>query len=328
MRRTRKFKSTRRKQHGGIRYEELEPVITEEEHARLNDDDKYYYEKSIIYKKIIKAVGNTRKTFARLRKERNIAEKTRRNAEKARRLAEIRRNDYEGTITEEEFAGLERGQQAGWKRVPTGSYPGNNSITYERKTPENIRRERESSVEWQIAHNPRVELSESQYRALTPEQKALGWVEFRKEMGMSGYGGYMTYYRRRTDENIRRERESSVEWQIAHNPRVELSESQYHTLNPEQKSLGWVKFSNYNGIPGYGMPVTYYRRRTNENIRREEEQRYRESLEGRIALPYGQITNAEYATLSPSEKTKWHKRRIRTGSRDFINAYVKKADYP
>jgi hypothetical protein len=264
MRRTRKFKSTRRKQHGGIRYEELEPVITEEEHARLNDDDKYYYEKSIIYKKIIKAVGNTRKTFARLRKERNIAEKTRRNAEKARRLAEIRRNDYEGTITEEEFAGLERGQQAGWKRVPTGSYPGNNSITYERKTPENIRRERESSVEWQIAHNPRVELSESQYR----------------------------------------------------------------TLNPEQKSLGWVKFSNYNGIPGYGMPVTYYRRRTNENIRREEEQRYRESLEGRIALPYGQITNAEYATLSPSEKTKWHKRRIRTGSRDFINAYVKKADYP
>jgi hypothetical protein len=253
----RKFKSTRRKQRGGLRYEDLNPEISDAEYRRLNSDDAYYYDSECIHKKVTKATGNIRKTFARARENR-------RRAEIARRIAEITSNEYEGTITKEEFDRLERGQQAGWKRVPTGPYPGNNSIMYQRKTPENERRERESTVEWQIEHNPRVELSENQYHRLTPAQKALGWVKLSREMGMGGYGGTETYYRRRTAENERRERE----------------------------------------------------------------ERYRESLEGRIALPYGQITHAEYATLSNSEKPKWHKKEFQIERGVFINPYVKREFNP
>jgi hypothetical protein len=98
----------------------------------------------------------------------------------------------------------------------------------------------EDTLEWRIAHNPNIQLTNSEYRSLSPNLKRLGWTN---EMVQTGFQEYEPKWRRRTAENIRRNLERSLNWRITHDPSILLTKEQYRGLTPAQKNLGWERTS-------------------------------------------------------------------------------------
>jgi hypothetical protein len=151
----------------------------------------------------------------------------------------VDKNDLSANLSENEYKRLTSAQKAfGWVeyREPIDRFE--TETRYRRRTPENDRRDLEATLNWRVAHNPDIQLTESEYGALTPEQKALGWIKFSERVQWEDE----TRYRRRTAENDRRNLESTLEWRLEHKPEeVALTESEYKALTPAQKALGWVE---------------------------------------------------------------------------------------
>jgi len=149
-------------------------------------------------------------------------------------------------LTSAEYSSLTPAQRAlGWtkERVQSGYQTYNDQ--WRRRTANNTRRERESSLNWRIEHTPNIRLNSAQYHSLSNAQRALGWT---KERVRSGYQEYSDQWRRRTANNERRERESSLNWRITHDPSIQLTREQHRGLTAEQKALGWKRISVQTGL--------------------------------------------------------------------------------
>jgi hypothetical protein len=144
------------------------------------------------------------------------------------------------------------------------------STTYRRKTPQDIQAELERTVEWRIANNPNVILSDNEYKSLSLAQKELGWI--------SNYNQYdsSTTYRRKTPQDIQAELKRTVEWRIANNPNVILSDNEYRSLSLAQKELGWI--SSYNQYDS----TTSWRRKTTQDIKRDINNHHNRNIESQM----------------------------------------------
>ena len=194
---------------------------------------------------------------------------------------------------------------------------------YVRKAAGNDERALRATPEWQVEHNPSVQLDERTYRGLPARLQAL----LKPKSVQTGMQDYTTYYVRKAAGNDERALRATPEWQAEHNPAVRLNDRAYRALPPRLRALGWVEERVQTGMQEWSPE---WRRRTAANNAANARRRLESTLEWQVDNnAHIELTDAQYESLIPRQRALgWNKQRVQVDRYDWAERWVRNSVRP